>query len=420
MSQIKGIPKVLLLDLSFDNKTGMGVTLTNLFKDWPVERIGVMSDRANPALCNVIRPCTTYFGIEKPLRAGTGKPQGGASRNSRMRERMRKAYHRLGIDELTFHPYIHPENLEALRLFSPDIVFCGLGNLNRMKVCMKIHELLPDTNIVLYIVDDWVNSRVSEKWPSFVWRRRYDKAFRKILSFSSGNLSICQEMSDAYKKRYGVTFIPYHNPVDVSYWRSLTPPKKYGTDIISVLYVGKINDDTEDCLIDCCKVVESLNEEGRPIRFDIYSPDYKLKHGKFSKYMHCEVCPPVPHESIPELTKSYSALFLTLGFAKHSVKYVKLSMPTKLSEYLASGLPVVLYCSPEIALYHYIEENDCALTCCRRDKEALKTSMRRLFDQEETLRVVSHADDVARRHDTKIVRAAFADTMKGFVQPENN
>lgn len=410
------VPKVLLLDFSFDNTTGMGVTLTNLFGDWPAERIGVMSDRVNTALCNVIRPCSTYIGIAKPLRGNRSISQGeSAPRDSRMRERVKRVYHRLGIDELIFHPFIHPDNVEALQRFSPDIIFCGLGNLNRMKVCVRIHELLPNASIVLYIVDDWVNSRVAEKWPPFFWKRRYDKAFQKILSFSSGNLSICEEMSRAYKERYGVDFFPFHNPVDVPYWMSLTPPLKYGTDTVSVLYVGKINVDTEDCLLDCCQAVEELNCEGKRIRFDVYSPDYRLKFDLFDRFEHCSLFPPVPHESIPELTKSYSALLLTLGFSPHSIKYVKLSMPTKLSEYLASGLPTILYCPDKIALYHYVHENDCAIICNKRGKDDLKQALLRLFDREDVSHVVSNALTTAKKHDLPIIRKSFLNTLSGFL-----
>ena len=412
-------PKVLLLDFSFDNTTGMGVTLTNLFKDWPVDRVGVMSDRVNPDLCNSIRPCSSYIGVSKSISVQTNKAKARViAPQNRVRKVIRNVYHRLGIDELNYKPYIHPHNIEAMKSFAPDIVFCGLGNLNRMKLCMKIHELLPKSKVVLYIVDDWVNSRVSEKWPSFIWKQRYDKAFRKILSFSSGNVSICQEMSDAYKERYGVRFVPFHNPVDVSFWESLCPPKKYGPDTVSLLYVGKINADTEDCLIDCCKIVESLNKEGKSIRFDVYSPDYQLKHNLFDKYKNCSLFPPIPHEEIPNLTKSYTSLFLTLGFSRHSVKYVKLSMPTKLSEYLASGLPVVLYCSNEIALYHYIYAMDCAFTCCMRTEDKLKQTILRLFDERDSSRVVSNALAVANKHDVGIVRTAFLDTLKSFDQTE--
>ena len=58
-------PKVLMLEHSFNNTTGMGITLTNLFYDWPKSRIGVMSDDINVEIINSIRPCSSYIGISK-------------------------------------------------------------------------------------------------------------------------------------------------------------------------------------------------------------------------------------------------------------------------------------------------------------------------------------------------------------------
>lgn len=415
MNNTSLFPKVLLLEHSFNNSTGMGITLTNLFQDWPKDRIGIMSDEINISLVERIRPCALYTGITKKIKLnGTERNKALKPRN-RILSSVRKLYYETGLSELVDKSTILPENLDKAKAFSPDIVFCSLGTLDRMRVCEVVHRSIPESHLVVYIVDDWVNSRVAERWPSFIWRRKYDKAFRRILSISSGNLSICEEMSRAYKERYGVDFFPFHNPVDVSYWTSLTPPLKYGTDTVSILYVGKINVDTEDCLLDCCQAVEELNSEGERIRFDVYSPDHRLKFDLFDRFEHCTLYPPIPHESIPELTKSYSALLLTLGFSPHSIKYVKLSMPTKLSEYLASGLPTILYCPDKIALYHYVHDNDCAIVCNKRGKDDLKQALLRLFDQEDVSHVVSNALTTAKKHDLPVIRKSFLNTLSGFL-----
>ena len=370
----------------------------------------------NAELCESIRPCSCYIGITKPLKTCTSISEADVSKQRNpLRSFIKKIYLKLGIDELRYRPFILQENLKEVEQFNPEIILCGLGNLNQMRLCLKLSHLLPKSKIVLYIVDDWVNSRVSDKWPSVLWRKRYDKAFRDVLSISSGNLSICQEMSDAYKERYGIDFVPFHNPVDVSFWESLCSQKKYGSETVSLLYVGKINADTQNCLIDCCKVVEELNNEGKSICFDVYSPNYRIKYDLFDSYNHCHLFPPVPHESIPELTKSYSALFLTLGFSKESIKYVKLSMPTKLTEYLASGLPTVLYCSSEIALFHYVQANGCAFICSKRKLSELKRTLLGLFEEEEVAHIVDKAKTTVRKHDASLVRSSFLKTLKQFL-----
>ena len=58
-------PSVLLFGHSFNNYTGMGITLTNLFADWPKEKVAAWVDGVEPELCDSIRPCAKYIGRVK-------------------------------------------------------------------------------------------------------------------------------------------------------------------------------------------------------------------------------------------------------------------------------------------------------------------------------------------------------------------
>ena len=54
-------PKVLLWGHAFDNYSGMGITLTNMFYNWPKDRIAISADTIPTALCEEIRPCAKYI-----------------------------------------------------------------------------------------------------------------------------------------------------------------------------------------------------------------------------------------------------------------------------------------------------------------------------------------------------------------------
>ena len=73
---MKQYPRVLLFGHCFNNYTGMGITLTNLFADWPKNNIAVWADGVEPELCNIIRPCRVYIGRYKDtLKQIIGKSQ---------------------------------------------------------------------------------------------------------------------------------------------------------------------------------------------------------------------------------------------------------------------------------------------------------------------------------------------------------
>lgn len=407
-------PRVLIYGHSFNNFTGMGITLTNLFADWPKDNIAVWANGVDIDLCEVIRPCAMYIGQVKLSSSNKIKPKIKLTFKDKCRERLRVQYYKTGLPELLANVLIDDNDLEKAKRFNPEIVFCALGNDVAMKRCENLMDKLPNSKLVLYIVDDWVNTKINTRYFASFWRKKYDKDFRHIIGRACGLLSICQYMTDEYKHTYGKTFYPFHNPVDLREWQSLKVESKYPSDKISILYVGKINNDTTQCLLDMAKVVQELNANRRKFVFDIYSPDYSSKAYLFEDIQDVHAFPPIPHESIPSVIKSYSSLFLPLGFSIKSRTYVRLSMPTKLTEYLASGIPTILYCPEEIALAKYLNNKDCVIMCTQENINLLKNAVNKLSDKNVYNHLVSNSFKLAAQHDIYLVREKFRETICKF------
>lgn len=413
MESVKPYPKVLLFGHSFNNYTGMGITLTNLFADWPKDNIAVWADGVEPDLCNKIRPCSVYIGTYKDaVKQNIGKKIPGFK--DKVREIIRKQYYKTGIQEFREDTHISKIDLSLAKTFNPEIIFCALGNDAAMRRCENLMNEFPNSKLVLYIVDDWVNTKINFRYFASFWRHKYDKDFRHIINRAAGLLSICQYMTDEYRRIYGKSFYPFHNPVNVEEWQSINVLPKYGNNKIAILYVGKINDDTTPCLLDMCKTIEELNLIRDSFVFDIYSPDFGSKAFLFDRKIGVHVFPSIAHENIPRVMKSYSALFLPLGFSKQSRRYVRLSMPTKLSEYLASGKPIILYCPKEIALSKYLVDKNCAVMCTDNDTVKLKTAVAGLQDKNIYNQLVINSLNLAAQHDIHIVRERFRETLYGF------
>lgn len=406
-------PRVLLFGHSFNNYTGMGITLTNLFSTWPKDKLAVWADDVNPKLCDMIRPCAIYIGRTKAYSSSVIVKK-ELSIKDKLRDLFKKEYYKIGLHELRANISISESNLLLAREFNPDIVFCALGDDTAMKRCEDLMDKLANARLVLYIVDDWVNTKINNRYFASLWRNKYNKDFRHIINRASGLLSICQYMTDEYKRIYSKNFYPFHNPVDLEKWQILKVKPKYEGDRISILYVGKINSDTIPCLLDMSKIVEKLNEEGIEFIFDIYSPDYNSKAYLFDGLKNVNAFPPVAHEEVPKIMKSYSSLFLPLGFSKQSRTYVRLSMPTKLTEYLASGRPVILYCPKEIALAKYLEDKKCAIMCTNNDVNQLKAAVLKLQDKGFYNELIKNSLNLAKQHDIHIVCERFREIMCDF------
>lgn len=401
MSAIK-FPKVLILCDKFDNYTGMGVTLTNLFQDWPADSIALAGYGIDKELCEMIRPCHGYFPLEGHF-VSRKNSAGQVRKSSKLRAFAKTIYDKLGVSDF-IKIEVSDELKSFIAEFNPDIIYAALGDLKRVRFAEAIHKLFPTAKLALYIVDDWPDSRFAGRWLERLWRKSYDSATKRIIRESDIRLSICQKMSDVYLKRYGASFIPFHNPVNLSYWNSITRTSKYGDDVFSIVYVGKINRDTKDQLISLAGCVEKLNKEGRKVKFDIYTPSPIPED--LRQFEYTEVKCAVSNTEIPALLKAYSMLFLTLGFSAETRNYVKLSMPTKLTEYLASGTPILLYAPAEIALTEYLSQHDAAFVCT--EERSLPSALSEAIDKTATKeKIVANATTLVSRHDAVKIREDF-------------
>lgn len=410
---MKDYPKVLLLGEPFNDYTGMGITLTNLFHDWPTESIAVASDRLDTELCNRIRPCCQYIKLGSTADGYKTRksPQGI---KGRIRNSLKYVYSKLGISDLRHIP-ITKSVVNCINTFRPDIIFNALGSIDRIRFCQEVKRFAPEAKLALYVVDDWPNTKFSGRFFQRIWKCKYDKAFRSIINQADMRLSICQAMSDAYYGQYGVTFQPFHNPVDVAKWSSIPKADKYPKGVVSILYVGKINRETRQSLFDMCAVVDRFNNNGQKATFDIFTPNSdRLEESKL--YKGCSVHPQVSNEYIPLLLKSYTILFLTLGYSDASRKYARLSMPTKLTEYLVSEVPIVLYCPRELALSQYVTEHNVAVVCNEQGAHSLEKSVISLTTNTQLCaEVVANAKKLATAHDVHIVRERFRKTLAGLL-----
>ena len=407
------LPKVLLLGHQFDNQTGLGITLSNLFNNWTKETLSIMAPMIDIEKCEAARPCQNYIShcFEAP------KHTSNKGFKKKVRAIVRKLYYYLGFSELRYKFPYNSKDLAKAQVFDPDIIFCCLGTLNSMRDCIKVIDFFPRAKLVLYIVDDWVNTKENNRFFPSYWRKQNDKYFRLLMNRASGLLSICPYMSEVYKERYGKVFYPFHNPVDSQLWTAQQAKKQYEDNIRSILYVGKINVDTIDCLLDTAAAILSLNNSlgtKHKYRLDVYTPNYNEYQDTFIDYPDCEVFPPLRHSEIIALTKSYDALLLTLGFSKKTREYVRLSMPTKLSEYLAAGIPTILYCPSEIALAKYLVPNNCSINCQERNINKLAEAMKSLDDDDYCGSIVSKALELAQQHDVLVVRDRFEKTLLSF------
>ena len=92
---------------------------------------------------------------------------------------------------------------------------------------------------------------------------------------------------------------------------------------------------------------------------------------------------PVPYAKLPEIFAKADLLILPNDFDKKSVSFLKFSIPTKASEYMASGTSILVYSSAETAVTKHALQNKWAYVVFERSIEKLRTAIYEIYKNRE-------------------------------------
>lgn len=401
----KKYPKVLVLGSTFNDYTAGGITLANMFKYWPKECIANASSDIDIEACERVRPCISYYhfndsNIKNKAKKASISKQGRKSAITNIKKQtiafLAKMYLRIGYKDLISDNRLTPEFQKFVKEFNPDIIFDPIGSLRELKFIEKIHSKFK-TPIAIHVWDDWPeHPGANERFFNSIWKKTYRKAFKRLLKITAYRFSICEKMSVEYKKRYNEEFYPIHNPVNILIWDAV-PNKEFDSKNVSILYFGKISKATHSAIIEMCKAVDFLNENGKSINFDIYSHHCTEDvRRKVEKHKGCNIYPSnLSKEEVIKKMKEASILFLPLSFDKKSAEYSRLSMLTKISEYLVSKTPILLYCPQDAAVSEYLRQHNAAFDSERGTDNIVETLKEIIENNEKRELITQNAYNLA-------------------------
>ncbi|MEM7115942.1 MAG: glycosyltransferase [Chloroflexota bacterium] len=402
------LPRVLIVaPIKFNQTTGSGVTMGNLFRGWPLDRLAqVHSDGDNEPDLSV---CTRYFHLPNEIfwQASLGKTAVSLLTDT-------TSYH-LGRREQLLGHWLNPERLLAwCRDFAPDLIYARPHD--RPSFYNWLPPFLSQALGVPYVtrvLDDWPTRY--EKSPSrakrLFWQALPKRDLQRAFDGAAANLAISQEMADAFAERYKRPFTYFHNCIDASAWDDV--PKRYERgDIFNLVYIGTVVEDKElHSLIDLRHVLRELSAAGHRVRLTIYGPDtyrptVKQHLVEDGLVVHGGLFPMAEKAAV---LSGADLLVLPINFDNQSQAYVGYSFQTKVPEYMASGTPTLVYGPPSSPNVRYAQQDKWAAVVAERDLAKLRQQVTDLIES-QTLRYTlgQRARQLAfTQHDGTAVRARF-------------
>lgn len=428
---MKGYPCILITGQYFHRKSGGGITLSNLFEGWSKNKIAAVASFITAPSFEI---CDTYYqlgSLEYALRfpfnlkrnnnqnysgrvIKSDLPTSDRSPLQGRKSLFRKIYNDIlfksGLIHYRSNFCISDKFLEWIKELRPEIIYSQLSSFEEMRIVSRLqYELkLP---VVIHIMDDWPNTISERYFPKLIWRSIINKELKKLFSNASVLLSISESMSEEYLKRYGFHFIPFHNPIDTKIWKSYSrTDRAVNLREIRVLYSGRIGVGISQSLVDVAEAIDLLNMKGSNITLSIQSTTGAHEILKILKNYKCIVINPVvDYNQIPEIFSQADILLLANDFDEKAVTFLKYSMPTKASEYMISGTPILVYSAKETAVTKFFNQHECGYCVSRKDLKALTEGINTLiYDQEYRNRISRNAVRVAlERFDAEKVRSEF-------------
>lgn len=435
MSEKTTLPKVLIYGETFKNIGGGGITLNTLFGDWPADNIFMLNDRFGETsdahfaqyyqLGHLENKSFLHkLGFITGNRSGAYKVHKNRSQKTittqnnslfkgklyfKLKELFISFLNIVGIFDLFFQFKVSPELILWIKEIKPDIIYFQPSTIENIKFVNELHQL-SGIPYVVHVMDNFLDvNTLSKKLNSkkaLVVKQSLDDLVKK----SNLCMGICEEMCKQYGKEFDRTFHSFQHAVDNKFWFRNYSIRSNPESFV-ILYAGRTSIGTSNSLFLLAQAIDNCNKNHNcNFEFQIQSTSKApglLK--KFSKYNCVRICKPVPYNHLPDRYTEADLLLLPMDFDKESLNYIKYSMPTKVPEYLISGVPIFVLAHETTALYKYAKSENWAFTnstVIESDIEALLLDIRN--NLEKRVEISETAKKVGKRnHDIYTVRESF-------------
>lgn len=427
----RDFPRILVVTSNnFNLVTGGGITLTNLFRGWPGDRIANLHDDRTPEDRSVCRNFYRLSDDEIRWRwpfslvrrwYGRMKQHGAPPREGDLLRMEPSSRHWLSMvkrgmgEGVPKYARLTDRLVQWVEGFRPTLLYAFLGSLEQIDLTRLLAARF-QIPLVVHMMDDWPAVLYQKGWLAPIMGPVVRRELMQVLALATARLAICETMCREYESRYGHKFVAFQNALDTERWLPFSRTQwKAGVPFL-VRYVGSIVPDGQrESLKDIANAVADLSAEGMAVRLQIHAPrhDATYLHAcGFPKDAVRIEGPPDP-SSIAELLAGADLLVLPYNFDARSARYIRLSLPTKAPAYMMSGTPILVYAPAEVATADYATREGWGYVVSSHGKAGLMASLKMLMQEEplrESLgrkaRLVAQAN-----HDATRVRPAFRETL---------
>lgn len=430
---IDEFPRVLVVNGEpFNSRSATGITMSNLFHDWPADRVFQVYTANIPpdiALChnNIqlsgrnLKPLCYFcanFGESSNCGDKGGRffqhdeNSGNVSISRRLVGRLRPYLSPI----IDFFPYrLTQEDFLRIQNFKPDIIYSMLGSIRIVRLVDLLAKKF-NIPVVPHFMDDWLSTYAvpGRSFGSSFHVRYLQYLVARLFNSIPIGLSIGELMAEEYSRKFSCEFRAFMNPVEVN----TDFPQQGGSENprpVRFVYVGGLHLGRFESLSDIAQVLQRLKTDDVQVELRIYAP---LQDATIARQLE-EIGAVVAYEGsikpceVHDVLKENDVAIHVESFHPSCSEYTRLSVSTKIPQYFAAGIPVLAYGPSSLASCRYIKSTGSGVLVEKNTGNFLENEIRALVIGEAQRKQLglngwNHARAY---HDALAVRRRFKATL---------
>ena len=394
---MNNLPKILIIGAyTFEGDDATTITLRNMFESWDVKNIAFIHLTAEPvqkkSKYSIFTLSNFIFGNVKindskksfinNVRASRSLLPGvqGVTKTSSLKIFILNIIHTFLAAHKALIPYKYTKELDDfIQGYHPDLIYSPLGDIRIMQIINRIsvNYKIP---VIPHFMDDWQNTMYSQNSLLFFPRHILLSKLKKIIQRASFGFTISQKMANEYSMKYNIPFFPFMNCISDPFKEIQTQNKQISKPL-KLCYSGGLHLNRAQSLEVLCEVLKkmSINND---FELSIFTKPTDWEHSgdalsrfDFVKYMGF-----VKPEEISGRLMKQDILVHVESFDPKIIKYTRLSISTKIPEYLSLAKPIIAIGPPNIASIEYLSSNNCALIIDSINTESVSSVLKNLFN----------------------------------------
>lgn len=395
--------RILSVDATaFTLSTDMGILKTHVFSGWPKEDLAQLilgNDVSAEAYCGPQWRITRHSLSARPrggpllpdLRQMTAPSSSGQTASAALR-RMRREWiqpARNAVADVVMSRVDYgsePRLLEWAERFGPDAIFTFGASAAICKAAVSLAEALR-VPIVPYFTDDWPSRLYCEFPWNVALRGTLLNWLDRMLARSPVALTICDLMAAEYSERFGGKFMSCVDSVDLGRYPLDVLPRTDGGSV-TFSYMGVLAPRRWEILRLVAHAIENLRNRGLKCRFHIYAPpaDVETYSSLLNLSEEVRIVGTLPYSEVPAAQMKSDVLVHAEAFLEGlSLARTRLSLSTKIPQYLAAGRPVLAVGPKNVASMEYLSRTGAAMLVGSSSYEEIVSNVERMA-RDATLR----------------------------------